>query len=484
MATLSLKYSLKWSFLSELASKAFQPLVLIVLALFLTPEDFGVMTAATMVVAFSQIFWEAGMAKAIIQRQTRIDEAANVAFWLNVALGGLVALLLCLSAPTLARHVFHDARIGPVLQVMSVQVLLGALSSIHAALLQKEMHFKQLFWVRMATVLLPALASIPLAWGGLRYWALVAGAIAAQAAQVVILWSMSQWRPRWSFQTAVAREMARFGAWVAGSGLLAWFYGWVDSLVVGMYLGSEELGLYRTGNQVAGMFYGILFAPVVPVLYSHLARIGGEPGRLAAEFEKLVRILAIIAIPAAFTFYVIAEPLCQVLFGDRWRGIGFVVGVLALSHGIAWTVGMNGEAYRAIGRPHYETLAMGLPLVIYVGIYLVAIQRGFEVFVWSRMVAMGFGFAVQLFLLNHVLRIPLGPVLRTIAKVTFLMLGGVLLTGKYLAPHLQGHAMAALILGFTNLAIYLLVLVPTERRGLLADFRAIVSARAAGGRVG
>ena len=69
--------ALKWSFFSELTSKAIQPVVFIVLARLLAPEDFGVMTAALMVIGFSQIFWEAGMGKALIQRQNNIEEFHN-----------------------------------------------------------------------------------------------------------------------------------------------------------------------------------------------------------------------------------------------------------------------------------------------------------------------------------------------------------------------------------------------------------------------
>lgn len=63
---MSLFHALKWSFLSEIASKAISPLVFVVLARLLTPDDDGVVAAA-MVISFSQIFWEAGMGKAIIQ---------------------------------------------------------------------------------------------------------------------------------------------------------------------------------------------------------------------------------------------------------------------------------------------------------------------------------------------------------------------------------------------------------------------------------
>lgn len=174
---MSLTHALKWSFLGELASKAIQPVVFIVLVRLLTPVDYGVMSSALMVMSFSQIFWEAGMGKALIQRQTDVEEAANAAFWINIGFGFFIATILYLLASPVAHIFFHDERVSAVLHVMTIQVFLGAVSAVHTSLLQKEMGFKKLFWVRLATVSLPGLASIPLAMNGMGYWALVAGSL-------------------------------------------------------------------------------------------------------------------------------------------------------------------------------------------------------------------------------------------------------------------------------------------------------------------
>ena len=139
--------SIKWSAFAEIASKTITPIVLLVLARLLTPEDFGVVTAATMVVTFSQIFWEAGMSKALIQRQTDVDDAANAAFLVNLGLGAVITALVYFTAPAIAHIFFQDGRVSAVLQVMAVQISLGALSSVHIALLQKEMRFQRIFWV-------------------------------------------------------------------------------------------------------------------------------------------------------------------------------------------------------------------------------------------------------------------------------------------------------------------------------------------------
>jgi PST family polysaccharide transporter len=414
---MSFTHAIKWSFLSELAAKAIQPIVFIVLARLLTPQDFGVMSAALMVIAFSQIFWEAGMSKALIQRQSDIEDAANAAFWINIGMGTVIATILFLVASPIARIFFHDERVTAVLQVMTLQVFLGATSAIHTALLQKDMGFKKLFWVRFATVSLPGLASIPLAWNGMGYWALVAGTLVGQAAQVVMLWRMSHWRPRVAFNTQVAKEMGHFGAWVGVSGLLAWFYGWADSLIVGMYLGSHELGLYRTGNQFAAMVFAILFGPITPVLYSHLSRMNQDKERLGAVIEKVIKVLTLVAIPVAIIIFSLAGPIGTTLFGEKWKGIELVIGAMVLAHGLSSVAGMNPEVYRAAGKPSYETIAMIIALPIYLVVYRASITQGFEEFVWCRLMLTAGTLWLHFFVLRRLLQTKIVPKLVYIATV-------------------------------------------------------------------
>ena len=391
---MSVLNALKWSFLGELASKAIQPVVFIILARLLTPEDFGVMTAALMVIGFSQIFWEAGMGKAIIQRQSDLESAANAAFWINIVLGICIASMLYLFAKPIARIFFQDERVIAVLRVMTLQVLLGALCSVQIALLQKDMQFKKLFWVRFATVSLPGLASIPLAWYGFGFWALVAGTLSGQLVQVLMLWWMSDWRPGVAIKQDVTTEMTKFGVWVGATGMMGWFYTWADSLVVGHYLGSQQLGLYRTGNQVVLLGYTLISMPFIQVFYSWLATKTKEQ-RLEA-LSNTVNGMAIVFIPLSILIYGQSDWLAGLIFGGRWAGIDQVIAVMALSHGLSYLLIANGEIYKVEGNPQYETYPMIIGLFVFVPLYIISIQYGLYIFLISRLIVVFvFGFSIH-----------------------------------------------------------------------------------------
>lgn len=139
--------SVKWTVLSEIVSRAFPPLVTIILARILIPEDYGVVGVAAMVLSLLNVVWEAGLGRALIQTEFDINKSANCVFWSNLAVGTFVYLLVFTAAPWVG-IIYHDTRISSVLRVLSLNLIIGALTTVQTALLQRELRFKEIFWSR------------------------------------------------------------------------------------------------------------------------------------------------------------------------------------------------------------------------------------------------------------------------------------------------------------------------------------------------
>lgn len=377
--------ALKWSALGDLATKAIQPIMFVALARLLSPSDFGVLSSALMIIAFSQIFWDVGIAKAIIQYQKNTLQAATTGFHINIGLSIVVISLLLSSAEAIALRIFEDQRVCGVLKVMALQILLGAMGSIPTAILQKDFKFKTLFGVRLAGAIVPGMISIPLALYGGEYWSLVVGVIAGQLSQVIILWLVVPWKPTKHFSISIAKELLSFGMWTAISGVLIWFYVWADSLVIAIYLTQDDLGRYRTGSQFTAMIFSLIIGPVLPVLYSHFSAMERNREKIREVLSRVIRSVAHISLPLAFTIYAMQGVVAENIFGGAWSGIEIVIGAMALVQGVSLLAGANGEAYRAIGKPSYETIVTAGMLVIYLAGYSISIRHGIEVFLWTRL---------------------------------------------------------------------------------------------------
>lgn len=180
----------KWSTLTELASKAVAPLAYIVLTRLLTPEEFGVVALATILISFSQVVSDAGLSKALIQRQQDIEKVSDIVFWTNILLAVILYILLFFLAGPIS-NAFDEPEAKYVIRIQGVLIILMAFSSVHSALFQRNLNFKPLFYLRFFTTTIPTFASIPLAYIGLGYWALVTGTLIGGVLQIIVLLNMS-----------------------------------------------------------------------------------------------------------------------------------------------------------------------------------------------------------------------------------------------------------------------------------------------------
>lgn len=377
--------AVKWAALTAVASKVVPPLTLVLVARLLTPEDFGVVASAMIVISFSQLLWEGGLAKTLIQRRSEIDEASQIVFWTNLVLASGLYALLFVTADFVATLCFRDNRVADVLRVQGLVLLLGALTSVHIARYQRELQFRRIFWLDLTTTAIPGIVALLFAYTGYGYWSLVFGTLAGNLARVVLVWVGSDWRPKWTYDRRIASEMFAFGSWVVLSAMLGWCYHWLDSLVVGARLDVHALGLYRGGGQLVMMVFNLLLSPLNPVIYSTFSRLHEEGKELREFVLRLNKIVATISLPVGAGLWLVADPLVSSVFGPKWAGLGQVIGILGMSHGIAWIAGLNPEAYRAIGRPDVETKVCALALPVFFFGYCIAAPFGLQVFLWTRL---------------------------------------------------------------------------------------------------
>ena len=396
--------SVKWSALMEIVSRTVSPIIFVILARLLTPTDFGLLATTMIAISFAQIFWDAGLGRALVQTREVPGDAAHVVFWTNVVLGGLIYGMLFVSAPAIALFFDSPGSIS-VLRVLGLHVVIASFSSVQQALFVRDLDFQSLFWIKLLTAFVPGIFSIPMAYLGYGVWALVAGSLAGQILNGWLLWKRSTWRPRFTYNKELARKLFTFGIWVLMESLGAWLIVWGDNLIVGRFLGVHDLGVYRTGWMLVTILFGLTLNPFLPVLYPAFSRLQDDLPALKSAFHKVNRIVIALALPMGTGVFLVGQEAADLLFGQEWQGLGFVVGALGLMHGIGWLVGTNPELYRAMGRPDMNTKLMFAALLYYLPAYYIAAQRGLETFAVTRLAVALVAMPIHVYLCVKMLRV-------------------------------------------------------------------------------
>lgn len=375
--------SMKWSAFTQIISRIATPLVFVVLARILQRDDYGLMSVALIVVSFSQIFVDAGLGKTLIQTDAPLEKCADIVFWSNLCVGTAIYAVLFAGAPWLAVF-FRSSEAAPVIRVLGITVVFTCLTTVQQSLLTRELGFRPLFWVKLVSGFAPGIFSIALALRGFGVWALVAGNLAGSLLNCVLLWVVSDWRPRMSFDVVLARSLFGFGGWVLAESFAGWFFAWGDNLLVGKYLGINDLGVYQVAWNTNTLLFSTLIGAFTAVLYPTFARLRQDRQGLIDLFHKSSRILMAITLPMGVGLLLVGGLVESVIFGSHWAGLGLILGLVAVLNGFFGVVAFNAELYRAMGRPDINSKLLGVFILYYFPAYVIAAPYGLVVFATVR----------------------------------------------------------------------------------------------------
>jgi O-antigen/teichoic acid export membrane protein len=349
--------------------------LVIILARLLKPEDYGVMIVATLALNVTRLIQQLGIADALVWRRTNVQRAANSGFWMTVTAGSVLTTCLVVGA----RHIasFFDPRAKYVLWAVAPCLLLKATTIVPRALLHRSMDYRRHGIPEACGSTAGAIAAIVLAFAGKGFWALAAVPIVGTMVDTVLVYALSNWRPRFEFDRVLARELWRFG-WQVQAGQVVYFFTQnIDYLIVGALTNSVTLGLYVWAFNLGANTFGDLNSLMLRVVYPAFVRIGDDPALVRDALLRSLRVLLTVIAPIVVLIAIAGGVLLPVVFGSQWQGaVGAVrvLLVLGLLDGVFF--GLAGVVLRAAGHPGAESTMFAVRVALLVPALIIAVPHG------------------------------------------------------------------------------------------------------------
>ena len=378
----------KWSALAEGISKLVGPITSMVLARVLTPAAFGIVTTLTMIIAFVEIFTDAGFQRYIIQHEFKDaqdqDNFTNVAFWSNLTMSFLFWGVIVLFADPLASLV-GNPDLGNVLIVACISIPLQAFSSIQMAVFKRSLDFKALFYRRLTTTLIPLFVTIPLALWLRSYWALVFGTIAVNLSNAIILSLQSPWKPRLYYSFHQLKAMLSFSVWSLLDAILIWATSYVEIFFISNMLSAYYLGIYKTSMTTVSQFTSIITAAILPVIMPALSRAQHDYSTMRQMLLSMQKYIGLLLLPIGFGIFMFSQLITDILLGSQWQEAVPFIGIWGVMEVITVVYSrICSNIYPAIGKPKISVWVQVLHLVVLVPTVYISINYGFSVLFYTR----------------------------------------------------------------------------------------------------
>lgn len=408
----------KWATFTEVSAKLVSPVTNMILARILAPQAFGVVATVTMIISFADMFTDSGFQKYLVQHEFKDEyekyNNANVAFWTNFSLSILLWLIIIILRDQLATLVGNSG-LGNVIAIACIQLPLTSFSSIQMALYRRAFDFKTLFMVRMVAVCIPFVITIPCAFLGLGYWALIIGSITIQLSNAIILTIRSKWKPKLNYNIEILKEMFSFSIWSLIEAISIWLTSWVDSFIIGNVLSQYYLGLYKTSTSMVNTLMVLITGSTTPVLFSTLSRLQRDENQFNNMFLKFQRLVSVLIFPLGVGVYLYRDLATQILLGSQWSEASGVIGIWALTSSIMIVFGHYcSEVYRAKGRPKLSFLSQVLHLIVLVPACIISSKHGFWPLVYTRSWIRLQGVLVHIVIMKFAIGFPVRKVLKNV----------------------------------------------------------------------
>jgi PST family polysaccharide transporter len=367
-----------------------------ILARLLDPKDFGLVAMVTVVTGIYGMFTTAGLSSATVQHATVTDHQLSTLFWVNMLVGGVLALICLVTAPILVAF-YHEPRLMWVTVTLAVGFVINAAGVQHTALLQRQMRFGTLTLISVVAQLITLAVGVAMALAGLGYWALVGMSLANPLVSTAAKWLVTKWLPGWPRRGAGIMPMLRFGGTLTLNGFVVYVAYNAEKALLGRFWGAGPLGLYGRAYNLVSIPTENLNGSVGEVAFSALSRIQDDPVRLKSYFLRGYSLVMSMTLPITIFCAIFADEIILILFGPKWQEAAIIfrlltptVLIFGMINPFSWLLQSTGLQVRSL-----KIALVIAPLVVTAD--LIGLSYG------PKGVALAYSTAMTLWLVPHVL---------------------------------------------------------------------------------
>lgn len=319
--------ALRWSGVRSIIKLSASLVVPIILARLLSPVEFGLIAMAAVFTNISLLITDLGTGDALIQHQKADNVLESSIFWLNIAIAACVAGVLVIASTAIAEF-YGKPIVATIVQYLSLVLLIQSTTLVQLALLKKHRNFKTITFAELGSQLIGALAAISLALNNFGVWSLVYYSVVKAFVYMVIIWVLSDWSPRFCFNTTKVRLIVSFSLNITVVRFLNYVERSSDKLIIGYWQGESALGLYSRAytsfNQVIKVINGFYN----PVFYSILSREQENKKYIKEILLVSYQSLAYTFLPISIVLMIYSSELVLIIFGPKWLEMAPILKVL------------------------------------------------------------------------------------------------------------------------------------------------------------
>lgn len=324
------------------------------LARLLDSTEYAVMVTLMVVTYYFDNALDMGMGAALVyEQETGITRRVQVAFTATLGMTVVLASLALVVAPLIADY-FQLPGYTSLFRCLAVVVVLSGCAAIPWSLFVRSMDFRRRAVVEVARDMTRFVVTLGLVLAGLGAWGVMVGLMAAYFVWACLTWVFMRFRPTFTWDLPIAKQLFSYAWRMAGSRLLGVLSLNGDYVVVGNRR-PDQYPQYYQAFRLPELVLGAQLNAMSAVLFPMYSRIRSE-GRMEMReaLYRALRMVALFAIPVGVGLALVARDAISIMYGldgETATVATQTMEVLSLAGCFAGLGFATGDLLFAIGRP-------------------------------------------------------------------------------------------------------------------------------------
>ena len=337
-----------------------------VIARFLGPEDYGLVSLGFVVMTIAATLSLAGF-NAGVQRYVsfykgkgddgRIKGTILGALKISFSLSLVLSLIIFFYADWISINVFHEPNLTSVLRIFTIGVPFWVLTTIFnsGTIGFQEIKYKvyTVFLFKDTFKLIAIVSLLALGYGVIGAavgWVL---AIIGTAFLAFYFLEKKVFPILHSKVKAISmnKELFLFSFPLIFAGLAALITSYTDTLMLGYFCSFSEVGIYNAAMPTASLLlmsggaFGVIFMPVVSELYAR-----GRENDLRSTYSSVTKWIFSITLPAFLLMTIFSDSIMRIMFGSEYIAGAMALRILAFGYFITSLFGLASPLLQSYGR--------------------------------------------------------------------------------------------------------------------------------------
>lgn len=306
-----------WRFAERSGAQGVQFVVSIILARLLMPEAFGTISLMMVFINILSVFIDSGMGSALIQKKDADDLDFSTVFYFNLFMCSFMYLILFLCAPLIAEF-YNNSELTLLVRAIGLSLLFSGVKSVQQAYVFKNMLFKNFFFSTLIGTMVSAVVGITVAYKGYGVWALISQNLTNNVIDMIIIWCLVKWRPKWMFSFERLKGLFSYGWKLLASALLDTGYNQLRALIIGKVYSTADLAYYTKANNFPSIIITNVNSSIDSVLLPSMSSVQDSVESVKGMTRRSMKTSTYVMAPLLMGLAACGQSVISILLTDKW----------------------------------------------------------------------------------------------------------------------------------------------------------------------